>query len=177
MTKKRRILRFLFGVISILTGLLIALFPELGYYMILLILSFGLAGTGIGTLIYYATMARYMIGGKLLLYQGVILLDLGVLAMSLYNVPRIYFFTYLVVLHLFYGVIDILRVRENRKLGSRSWKLVFTQGFFNLLIPVICIIFVGSPDIAVIIYGIGLIISGAGRLASAFRRTAFVYVQ
>ena len=177
MTNGKRIRVFLTGIIVILTGLSLMLVPDLGYYIALVILAFTLIAKGISTVFYYFTMARFMVGGKKSLYQGVIFIDFGLLTLSMETVPRIYFLIYLVVLHLFYGVIDILHANENRKTGARSWKFLFTQGIINLLIPVICIAYAGTPDIAVMVYGAGLIVSGSGRLITSFRKTSFVYVQ
>ena len=177
MTNSKRIRVFLAGILVILTGIILMLVPDLGYYIVLLILAFTLIVKGIGTIIYYFTMARFMIGGKKALYQGAILLDFGLLTLSMDNVPRIYFLIYLVVLYMFSGVTDILHANENRKTGARSWKFLFAQGIINLLIPIVCIAFAGTPDIAVMVYGAGLVVSGIGRIITSFRKTSFVYVQ
>lgn len=122
-------------------------------------------------------MARHMVGGKSILYQGVILFDLGMVTLSLTDVPKFYVLVYLAVLHGFSGVVDILRANESKKLGGRHWRLKFTQGIINVLAAVLCIFFINSYEVAVIIYTIGLIINAFIRIGNALRKRTTIYIQ
>ena len=124
-------------------------------------------------------MAKHMVGGKNVLYRGMIFLDLGVLAGNLFEHPAVYSLIYLSLLHLFIGAVSILRANESRKIGS-SWKVKIAYGIANVLIAVIvvvCGVVFGQFRAAVIAYGAGLIYSAILRLISAFRRTSIVYIQ
>ena len=177
MTKARRAGVFLTGILLILVGALLIAYPDVGYLVVEIILVAGLIIRGLKALIYYITLARFMVGGKSTLYKAVILLDFAFLTYSLDDIPRAYFLLYVIIIHAFTGFISVLRANESRKMGAKSWKFKFAQGIINLLIPVICAVFISNPDIAVVIYGMGLVVSGIGRMITAFRKTALVYVQ
>lgn len=177
MSKLRRIMTFLGGLITLLTGVIIIVFPDLGYYLILAILTFSLLISGLGKIIYYFRMAIFMVGGKRILYEGVILFDIGFLGLTLNDVPIIYIIIYLMIIHVISGIIDILQSFESKKLGSRHWRLKTALGIMNILIAIACIALIRIPNTAVIIYGLGLIITAFIRIANSVRRTAFVYVM
>ena len=173
----RRIVKVIAGLLMILAGGFIVLSPGDGYYLILYILSFGLSIAGIKSIIYYITMARFMIGGKIALYKGVILMDFGFLAISLIYVPRVYFLAYLVILHSFYGLIDLLRARESKRMGTENWMLLLVQGIVNLLVSITAVVFIKIGDIAVVIYGASIVLSGINNIFGSIKKTAFVYIQ
>ena len=77
MTLIRRIHNLMLGLLQIALAVLLVTEPELGYPVIILILSLTLIGTGLHDALYYVSMAKNMVGGKIILYQGVILFDLG----------------------------------------------------------------------------------------------------
>ena len=133
--------------------------------------------SGIRSLIYYFSMARHMVGGRTVLYRAVIILDIGLFTTSLTNVPLYFMVLYLAGMHGFAGAIDILRALESRKLQTKSWKLTLSQGIINMGIAGVCLTFIGTMEISVLVYGLGLIYSGVMRVIQAFRKTEVIYIQ
>ncbi|MBP3810294.1 MAG: DUF308 domain-containing protein [Clostridiales bacterium] len=177
MTNIRRLGSILWALVTLLIAPLMIIFPELGYAIILCVLAFSLTFKGLGTIIYYFRMARHMVGGKSILYQGVILFDLGMVTLSLSDVPKFYVLVYLAVLHGFSGVVDILRANESKKLGGKHWRLKLTQGIINVLAAALCIFFINSYEAAVIIYTAGLVINAFIRIGNALRKRTTIYIQ
>ena len=170
-------LRSLFaGIFVILLGLILIFIPEDGLTIVTAILSLSLTIRGFSYLHYYFTMARHMVGGKAILYVGIIFLDLGAFTGTLADEQKIFIAIYLAAVHLFSGAIDIMRAFESKKLES-SWRVSFATGIGNIVIAVVCAVFIRTPDILVYVYSVGLLYSGALRIAGAFRKTAIVYIQ
>ena len=147
------------------------------YMIIVAILSLGLAIAGIKDIVFYFTMARHMVGGKMILIQGVIIFDFAIITGSLANVHKIYILLYLIGVHAFSGVVEVLRAMEARRTVDGPWKLKFSHGIVNLLLATACFVFIRQSDTALIIYSVGLMYSAAIRLYSAFCKTAFVVIQ
>lgn len=180
MTWHYRIRSFFLSFIMILIGVLIVLIPVIGSALALMILGYLLLGYGIGNLIYYGTMARYMIGGKLTLCIGIIMLDSGLLFLT-----QVYESNFILGLLLqgvfgFYGVIALLRAREAKKNGSPMWKFNLIHAAINLMIVALAFIsrnFTGDDMMLSYLFAIGMFYSAAIRIYSAMRRTAIVYIQ
>lgn len=177
MSTGRRIGNVLTGVMMLaLSLLLVILDGGAGFVLVAVILSLTLVAAGLRALHYYFTMARHMVGGKAMLCRGVILLDLGVFTTTLTDVPKLYIVLYLLAVHAFAGAVDILRSLEARRLQA-SWRLNMTTGVVNVAVAVLCVVFLRSADMIVLIYSAGLFYSACVRIASAFRRTAVAYIQ
>lgn len=151
--------------------------PETGYLIVTAILSLSLLLYGLRMLIYYLTMARHMVGGLLILFISVILLDFGLFTMSLSDMPKFYVVLYLLTINALSGVLGILRTLESKRYGAASWKLNLSHGIVNIAIAVLSLIFVRNSNMLVYMYSIGLIYSALMRIIRAFRRTAIVYVS
>ena len=147
------------------------------YLTVMLLLTLGLAIQGLKDIIFYFTMARHMAGGKLILVQGVIILDFALLTGSLSDVPKIYILLYLIAIHAFSGMIEILRAMEARRSVSGPWKLKFSHGIINMILALSCFIFIRQTNTALIIYSIGLLYSGLMRIGSVFRKTTYVMIN
>ena len=176
MTKMQRVKEVATGVIMILAGILFCLTPHESYPIITTVLSLGMIIRGVSLLLFYFRMARYMVDGRSLLYQAVIMIDLGLFTGALTQVPLIYVMLYLIAIHIFTGAIDILRANESRKLGSH-WKLTLVTGIINILLAIACLVFIRVTSLAVMIYAVGVIYAGVMRIITAFRQTTMVYVQ
>ena len=145
---------------------------EHGLKLVLLIIQTGVTLRGLQAVIYYFSMARHMVG-------GMIFLDLGVLAGTIFEHPAVYTLIYISALHIFTGVVSSLRANESRRIGT-SWRLKMTYGITNILLAVVvltCGIAFGRLGIAVWVYSIGLIYSSVLNIASSFRQTKIVYIQ
>ena len=177
MSSGQRIKNILIGIAIILGALILIAFPEEGIIITASILSLSLFIYGIKTLIYYVTMARHMVGGRIMLYLAVVVLDLGMFTMMLTNIPKIYIVLYLVVVYAFAGVVSILRALEAQRYQAPMWKLSLISGIINVVIAILCIIFMRSTNMIVYLYCAGLIYSAIVRIVTAFRETAIVYIQ
>ncbi len=161
----------------IATGAYLIWEPVQGYILIFAILGMSMTISAIGTLYYYFTMARFMVGGKTLLYAGVILLDFAVFTGAIYDMPTYYLLIYLIAIHAFSGLVDILRANEARIYGAKSWKLKLLTGLVEIFIALACITNINDQAAAVLFYSLGVIYSGFARIVNSFRRTTFVYIQ
>ena len=177
MSKLQRVGNVLSGIITIFCAILLVSYPEYGYPLIFLLLCISLIAYGVRSVIYYFTMARFMVGGKAMLYKGVVVLDLGLFTLSLSSVPQIYIILYLAAVHLFTGGVDILSAIDSKRSGSPAWKLKLAGGILSVLIALTCILFGRNQTLAVYIYCSGLIYSAIFKIISAFRKTAIVYIQ
>ncbi|MBP5743687.1 MAG: hypothetical protein J6W44_02075 [Oscillospiraceae bacterium] len=176
MSTMQRLFRILTGVLMIGLSLLLILEPESGFLIVAGLLSVSLSVYGIRYLVYYFTMARHMVGGKLLLYVSIIALDLGVFTATLFDTPRIFIILYLLGAHAFSGVINIMRALEARRYGG-AWRLNALQGAVGLLVALACVLFLRRTDVLVYVYSAGIIYSALMRIVTAFRRSAIVYIQ
>ena len=177
MTKARRIGNVVTGLFIFGLGAVLALDPSHTYKVVILVLGITLLFSGVRSLVYYFTMARHMVDGQNVLYRAVIVLDIGMFSLSLANIPFVFVILYLAAIHGFSGFVDILRARETRRLQAGAWKLIFSHGLINMFMAVQCLIFLGTPAVAVEIYALGLMYSGVMRIIQAFRKTAVVYIQ
>jgi uncharacterized membrane protein HdeD (DUF308 family) len=166
----------IFGIAQFLLGLIMISFPEYGTRVALFIIALYLIIIGYKNIFYYIFMSRFMVDGKLALIQGVILIDFGFLAGSLTDAKRIYIIIYLMILHAFSGCVEFLRALEEKKYGSKSWRLKLCHGIVNLVIVVLCIVFIQNNATTVIIFASGLIYSAIIRIISGFRKSSFLYV-
>lgn len=180
MTRSRRIIDVLFGIVMFVAG--IAFFtskPENSVIAMLTLIQLGMTFRGLRALFYYLTMARYVVGGKNVLYRSFIWLDLGVLAGSLASHPTIYIAFYLALLHVFSGIVSVFRANEARGYGAQ-WRLKMAYGVTNILLAAAIVVgstVFGQPLVTIYIYGAGLMYSAVLRIVSAFKRTDIVYIQ
>lgn len=177
MTKARRVGSIFLGVIMVLFGALVAVSGGAAYRMIIVIFGISMLLASIRQFVYYLSMARHMVGGRTVLYRAVILFDVGLFTITLIDAHLIFLVIYLAGVHGFSGVIDIMRSVEAKRLQAPSWKLSMSHGIINVIMALLCLIFLKQAFVAVLIYGIGLIYSGIIRVIQAFRRTAVVYIQ
>ena len=178
MTMIQRIGNFIIGIILLLMGIFIVLLPEITFPFITLILGLSLVVYGIRSIVYYFRMARHMVGGRYMLYIGIIVLDFGIFTLSLANIPKIYIVIYLAFINAFSGVIYILRSFEAKQYEA-AWKLNFIHGIVNIIIAIACLVMLGlsSTQFLVYVYGAGVIYTAFSRLRKTFQKSAIVYVQ
>lgn len=177
MSGARRVREIIVSLLIIAFCVLIIFDPEKGFIIVAGILSLSLTIYGIRELIYYFTMARHMVGGKSALIIGVIAVDIGVFASTLTYLPNIYIVLYLLGIHAFSGAIDIMRSLEAKRMDAGSWRFKMASGAVNIVIAVLCVIFLNSTSMIVYIYTAGLAYSAVARIVTACRKTAIVYIQ
>ena len=176
MTKWQRVWRVVSGLLMVLEGVLLIELKEQGLLFISAILSLSLVVAGLRALVYYFTMARHMVDGKIILFFGMILLDLGLFATTLLDSSAIYIILYLLAIHSLSGALDVLRALEARRLKAPSWRIQLAEGIANLLIVLACIVFSRSLRMTVYLFSAGIIYRACLRILSAFRRSAIVYI-
>ena len=176
MSKAQRVRAVLGGLLMLLAAAAMALSPDEGYRIVIFVLGLVLFFGGLGRLVYFVTMARHMVDGRRSLYTGALLLDVGILALNLRSLSQTYVLLYLLVGYLFAGLVSFLRAREAKSYGSRAWRRTLVAGIVDVAIAVLCVAFIGSPRVAVWLYCAGLAWSACERIASAFRKTAIVYI-
>ena len=180
MTSVQRVKKVLAGLLMLLCCVALAAEPEFGFYFVALILSVSLLLYALRSLLYYFTMARHMVGGKSILFRGVIVLDLAVFTLSMVDDPKLYIIFYLLGIHAFAGLMAILRALEARRFQSPSWRRNMLSGAVNLIIAVLAVIaglFLPDTRDLVYLYAGCLFYSACVQIASAFRKTAIVYIQ
>ena len=175
MTRGKKISNVIIALIMIAMAVVLCIM-EYGYIYVALFLFAALAAMGIKYLWFYVTMARHMVDGRRILLFGVIMLDVGILLLSLYDDPHIYVILYLVGYRVFRGVVEILGATNEHKYGNPSWKFSVLAGVMNILLAVICLIFINDYSVVTYIYGAGLIVSAIRRIISTFRKTDIVYI-
>lgn len=175
MTKTRRVTNVIAGVLMILCALVMAVDADNVYPLVVAIFGISLLISSVRSLIYYISMARYMVGGRTVLYTAVITLDVGLFTLTLTDVPLYCVVLYLAGIHCFAGFVDILRAMESKRLQAPSWKLNFSSGMINIILAGLCLAFIGVVEVAVFVYCAGLFYSGLMRIVQGFRRKKILY--
>lgn len=176
MTIWQKITQITIAVVMIALGVLLIVFGEDAYKAVIGLYSLALELMGIRMLVFYFRMARFMVGGRNILYRGILAFDFGVFAGSLVRVPQIYVLLFLSGTLAFSGLVDILRANESRGIAG-AWKLKTFQGAMEILIALICIIFMRTSTLVVYVFSVGLIFSALMRIINAFRRTPMIRID
>ena len=177
MSNFQRVQNVVIGLCMILCAVILLAREDDGCYLVMLILAFSLIIRGIAELIYYVTMARHMVGGKLILFIGVVFVDFGIFTISLADESKVVVVLYLIGFHAFAGLINLLRAREAMRYKSLAWRINMAQGVTSLLILAASLLFARDQGMLVLLYCAGLVYSAFLKIYSAFRRTAIVYIQ
>ena len=180
MSKIQRFNSFVGGLFTVLFGAVLYWAPFIGTDLIVLVMSFSLLILGIRQLLFYFKMSRHMVGGKYSLFYGLILTDLGIVALLIKNYSPMVVMIYLLVIHSFYGATDIMVALQAKRAKSKSWRIKLLTGIGNLALGISAMVFglTGEDVFTVIyIYALGMAYTGIMRMANAFRRTAVPYIQ
>ena len=123
MNKRQKALDVIAGLLQITVAVIVVAMPDIGFRIAFDFLVVYSIFIGIKELAFYFTMARHMVGGKTILYRGLIMLNFGIFFLSMSdNVPQSFIVVYLMGVHEFGGVMRIMRARESSSFGS-AWKL------------------------------------------------------
>ena len=177
MSSMQRINSFVQGLIMLIGAAIFIANPESGCYLIAVILGLSLILMGVRELVYYFTMARFMVGGKILLFIGIFLLDVGSFSMTVLDESRYTVLLYLIAWHGFMALIKVLRAIEAKRNKASSWRMNALNGALNLLIALSSLACIHNLTMLSYLYSFGLICSGVMRIASSFRKTSIVYIQ
>ena len=179
MTNMQRVKKVLLALLMMLCAGVMILYPEPGYVIVAVIVTFSLIVYGLRMLLYYFTMARHMVGGKTVLYIGIIIFDLGILTLTTIDDPKLFIVIYLLGVHVFSGFMALLHALEAKRLNSPDWKRILAGGVLNLAVAVLAVVagfFLRSQASLSYLYAACLFWSACVELISAFRKTAIVYI-
>ena len=176
MTKLQRFGSFLVGLAMMACGVALWLDPKNGLFAVALVLSLSLVLYGLRALVYYLTMTRHMAGGLSLLFIAVVALDIGAFALVFLDNPKLSIVLFLVGHNAYTGVLAIARGIESRLFKSH-WVMNVLHGLVNLALAAACVAFVGSDEVVIAIFCIGLFYAALTRIASAFQPTEIIYIQ
>ena len=184
MSLMQRIKSIAAALLMIAAAVAMLIYPGTGLAFIALILSASLTLYGLRTLVYYFSMARHMVGGKRILYQGLIVFDLGIFTLTMAYNHTVYVILYLLAIHAFAGVVDVMRAMEARRFDGPCfdghWRMDMATGVVNVaiaILAVICGFFLNSMQDIVYIYASGLIYSAVLKIVNALRKTSIIYIQ
>lgn len=180
MTRTKRFIEIVKGLVTLVLAIYLIAFPYESMPFVLGLIGLGMTLNGIRSLVYYFSMARHMVGGKSVLYRGIIYLDIGILTSSLSDNPDLSIIIYVAAVNIFTGIVALLRAREEMAAGAPRWKAKLIRGIIRLLMAsavIVCGFVLKMPEASVYVYAAGLILSAFSRIAGAFRRTAIVYIQ
>ncbi|MBQ3274001.1 MAG: hypothetical protein IJH51_01745 [Christensenellaceae bacterium] len=178
MSARQRFRMLITAAFMILISVILIAFPGIGVPVAGLILGAILLFMGLRYLFYYMTMAKNMVGGKLMLYLGIILLDIGAFSLTILNSYQTFILLFLQAVFGITGAISILRAVEAKKSGSPAWKANFLNGVINIGIMIaafICANFSVPERMIVYVFCAGMLYAAAMRIYPVFRKTAVVY--
>ncbi len=180
MTLSTRIKNIAIGIVLIaVAAIILTLDEDVALNFIGLILVATLMILGIGRIIFYFRMSRHMVGGMRHLFNGIIYLDLGVFALSSAIASWVYIAVYLIGIHLYIGIIDIMRGIEAMKVGGALWKRKIINGAVNILQVILVAVsgvILRDMRMMILIYALGLVYNGLVRFDKAITKTAIVYI-
>ena len=176
MTIRQRVQQIMLGMIMILFALIMIAYDEKSYPFIVAFYAIALEFQGYRLIWYYITMARHMVGGRSILYRGILFVDFGVFTGSLVFVPHIYVLLYLTGTLAFSAVVDLLRAKEAKTIQS-PWKMKALQGTMELVTAMICMLFMHTPTLVVDVCSAGFLFSALTRIINAFRRMPVVTIS
>ena len=177
MTLFQRFRRVALGILMVLGAGLILWQENDGLLLIAFFLVLSLGLYSVKLLVYYFTMARFMVGGRRVLIKGVIMLDLAALFLSLTTIPRFYIVLYLVIGMLFTDLVNILRALDGRKLGGRRWNYTIIVNGIGIVIALVCLVNYRDYSLVTLLYAVNLAFDGLVLVVTGFRKTAMVFIQ
>ncbi len=176
----KRVHNFIQGIALLMMCVLMFFLPsDYGVEFIISIIAIWLVVYGIRLLHFYSSMARHMVGGKIILILGFILFDFGIFSISISQKHTLYIILYLLGFYAFKAFVDIMRSFEQRKNNASGWELKMITGFINAgfaIFAVITGIFLRSEGALVFIFAFGIAYSAIMRFVSAFRKTPAVLI-
>ena len=181
MTLFQKIQNCLIGALLIFAAVILFLAPSEAIIYIPIVIGLTLLVYGSRFLVLYLRMAKHMVGGKSILYKGIIIMDAAIFTTTIAGMNnKIIVLIYLLGIYAFAGVVALLRSLEVKQTGADGWKTKLAEAIGDLLFVVALIIIgfvLGREDIFVYGYCASLIYSGLMKIIGAFKKTAIVYIQ
>ena len=85
MSKARRIMTVLFALVAIFGAMILIFMPDIAFDALAFGIGITLVYYGVRYILYYLTHAQHMVGGKWFLLIGLIMFDMGVFAVAVYD--------------------------------------------------------------------------------------------
>ena len=165
MSTLQRIEYSLAGLVRVLFGIFMIYKPFESYVPIARILVAVLVLMGLRNLLYYVLMARHMVGGKMILFIGMLFMDFGIFSYSLVERPKLFLISYLIVSHFFWGSLNIIKAVVEKEI-TPTWRRDCMQGILHMLIMAAAIRYASSVRRLVILFCAGIIYS---ELSTSYR--------
>ena len=176
MTIWQKIKNVLLSVSMIVIGVAMLFYGEKAYMAIIGLFSLALEIMGLRMLIFYFGMARYMVGGRNILFRGILFFDFGIFTGSLVWVPKAYVLMYLAGTLAFSGIVNLLGANEARRIQS-SWRFKAFQGVVKMLVAIMCLILTRSGARFVYICAAGFIFSAVMNIVNTFRHQQVITID
>lgn len=177
MSSIRRAGKVISGLLMIIGSILFIMFPKDGAIYVVLCIDIALLLYGMRMIIYYITLARFMVGGIMTLYKSIIVIDFGLFVFYLYEIPYRLVMFYLAGVMAFHGVTVILSAMESRRLEVPFWRGKLAYGVINILLVIVSVLMMDSMKTVAYIFSISLIHSAIYNIVSAFRKSAVIYIE
>lgn len=177
MGKFKRFTSFIKGLLLLVAIAVMLSNPEKGYTYIVSSVSLSLIVYSINQFIYYFSLARYMVAGKIILCKAFIVINLAIEVGYLNFIPQYYVMIYLVIGLIFTGIVEVLRAMETKNNHGVHWKFKLYQGIVTILISMAGLCFLTtSTRMIIYLYCIGLLSVAITKISEGIRPNSIVYV-
>ena len=155
MTRWQRIKSILFSLFL----LLVASLPlwiddaDIVYDIIVSITGVSFFINAVRNLIFFFTMGRFMIGGKSIMIRGVILFDFALFTLTVTRMPTLFVTLYLAGMMIIYGVVDLMRAMDSKKI-SGHWMPRAFRGIFSIICALACLLHIRNTEMAVLFFSL-----------------------
>lgn len=172
----RRVFRIIYGIILLLCVAILLTIPKEGAAIVIFILDIALLIYGFRMIIYYCTMARFMVGGIMTLYKGIIVIDFGLFIFYMYRIPYRLMMLYLIGVMALHSATSILNAFEMKRLENSAWKYRLGYSLVNMTLAIVSLFMLGSTQMVTYIFCLGLINTAFYNISSALRKSAIIYI-
>lgn len=179
MSKFSRVLSVLKSLLMILIGLVILLDtgePDFNYIVVCSILGLVITFRGFKKLFFYFSSARHMVGGRRILINSIINIDLGLLSFLVLLENQVLAILYMIAVFILLGAIDVLRSFEIKKNGSKTWVIKLIKGLLTIGVGGVCAAFITNDTTFFVVFGCAWIILAIEGLITAFSKSAVTYI-
>ncbi|MBR4457178.1 MAG: hypothetical protein IKS32_13325 [Solobacterium sp.] len=145
------------------------------YYLILTVFVIVMLIYGIRLIVFYFTMARFMTGGRGMLYRGILYTDLALYTLSLNSVPVNYIMIYLIAILVFAGAINLFQAYDILKLDG-FWQFKALQGIVTICFAYYGFTHLHQPMVLADICAVTLIYDALMQIAGVFTPTRIITI-
>ena len=178
MTKIKRIKTVIAGLLTILMAFLLILLPE-AMPVIVFFIGVYLLMFGIHLLGFYSKLARYMVGGKFIMYFGFIMLNLGVFTITMADKHKAIVILYLLILLGVAGGVDVFRGIEEKRNADKLWFTKFAWGITEIILAILPVVYGfrsdGGEKVVIVVFALVLIYKGVWKIVDGFKKSAIIY--